>query len=56
MSGLHMKYFVLKPDGADDYAYASRAALWSFAEEIESSNPDLAADLYQWVIDIRENQ
>ena len=44
MGGLYQKYFVLKPWGTDDYAFASRAALSAYAIHIEDENPELAAD------------
>ena len=52
MSGLKMKYFVLKPRGDfhDPYAKASRAALKAYAKAIEDENPELAHDLYTWEI------
>ncbi len=49
MSGLAMKYFVLKPRGLDAYAFASREAMWEYAKAIEGENPSLAADLREWV-------
>jgi len=49
MSGLMMKYFVLKPHGTDIYAQASRQAMRRYAEEIESVNSELAQDLIAWV-------
>ena len=52
MSGLEMKYFVLKPKGEfdDPYAKASRAALKTYADAIEKDNHQLCYDLHQWVI------
>jgi hypothetical protein len=47
--GLLMKYFVLKPNGDDEYAYASREALRAYADSIEDVNPLLADDLRSWV-------
>ena len=49
MSGLTMKYFVLKPAGTDAYAAASRRAMQQFAKDIEIENPELAAGLREWV-------
>lgn len=49
MSGLQMKYFVLKPAGDDPYAKASRAALREYAKSIMDENTELAIDLYDWV-------
>jgi hypothetical protein len=49
MSGLLMKYFVLKPTGDDAYAKASRSAMRKYADAIAAENADLAADLRDWV-------
>ena len=46
--GLQMKYFVLEPKGADQYAIASRCAVWAYADAIRAENPELAADLMEW--------
>lgn len=54
MSGLKMKYFVLKPRGHlpdDPYAKASRMALRAYARTIEEVDEDLAKDLYEWAHD-----
>jgi len=48
MSGLEMKYFVLKPDGFDEYNYASRQAMQAYADAIEETNIGLADDLRAW--------
>lgn len=48
MSGIQMKYFVLKPVGDDAYAMASRAAMRCFARHIEQSNPELAKEVQEW--------
>jgi len=48
MSGLEMKYFVLKPKGKDRYAEASRKALRAYAHHIAIENEDLAKDLLNW--------
>jgi hypothetical protein len=52
MTGLEMKYFVLKPRGAfeDPYAKASRAALKAYAEAILEENPQLYGDIEKWRI------
>ena len=42
MTGLEMKYFVLKPRGNDRYAAASRAAMRRYADVIVGENPALA--------------
>ena len=48
MSGLEMKYFVLKPRGDDAYAKASRAAMRKYALMIREENPDLSDELREW--------
>lgn len=48
MSGLEMKYFVLKPRGLDAYAKASREALLTYAHLIYTTNPELSKDLQDW--------
>ena len=55
MTGLHMKYFMLKPAGDDLYAVASRAATLAYANIIRSTNPVLAKELESWVIDEENN-
>lgn len=50
MSGLMMKYFVLKPSGFDPYAIASRTAMFAYAKAIRKENPDLAKDLADWAL------
>ena len=47
-SGLHMKYFVLKPAGDSNYAIASRRALQAYAKWIADENPDMASELLRW--------
>lgn len=49
MAGLKMKYFVLKPEGDDEYALASREAMANYAAVIRDTNPKLAKDLEKWV-------
>jgi hypothetical protein len=49
MSGLLMKYFVLKPKGDDAYAVASREAMRTYAECIQRENPELSSDIALWV-------
>jgi hypothetical protein len=46
--GLKMKYFVLKPEGNDEYAKASRKAMFVYASSIQLFNPELADDLFKW--------
>lgn len=48
MSGLQMKYFVLKPSGDDKYAEASRKAMRAYSNHIQNENPELAEDLRKW--------
>jgi len=48
-TGLTIKYFVLKPHGADAYAIASRKAIQAYAKSIESTNFKLAKDLFAWI-------
>ncbi len=50
-TGLHMKYFVLKPRGEDIYAVASRRAMNLYAATVEKENPALAEELRKWVTD-----
>jgi hypothetical protein len=52
MSGLLLKYFVLKPASKmkeDIYAYAARDAMEAYARRVEFANPELAEDLLEWV-------
>ena len=49
MSGLRMKYFVLKPHGVSPYAYAAREAMAHYADCICRDDPELANDLCEWV-------
>lgn len=51
MSGLQMKYFVLKPKGNDPYAEASRRAMSAYAAAIRSKNRELADQLSNWALD-----
>lgn len=48
MSGLVMKYFVLKPAGDDIYAKASRMAMRKYAEVVAEENADLTNQLRDW--------
>lgn len=48
MTGLQMKYFVLKPKGNDEYAAASRAAMRRYSKVISNRNPLLAKKLLDW--------
>jgi hypothetical protein len=51
MSGLLMKYFVLKPNGDDAYARAARAAMREYAKHIVTENLQLSDELWQWAQD-----
>lgn len=46
---LVMQYFVLKPDGNDEQAEASRQAMLTYADVIQRTDPDLARDLRFWL-------
>ena len=56
MSGLELKYFVLKPKGNSDYAFASRMAMIAYAANIKKTNPQLANDLHEWIQAETENK
>lgn len=47
--GLLMKYFVLKPEGNDIYAQASRSAMCEYARVVKEEAPTLANELLAWV-------
>ena len=49
MTGLLMKYFVLKPKGKDAYAIASQEAILEYALHIDQENSELADELRSWV-------
>lgn len=49
MSGLQMRYFVLKPEGDGTHHKASQAAMLAYADVIYKDNPTLALELRQWV-------
>ena len=51
MTGLVMKYFVLKPKGTDQYAKASRAAMRQYARLIRQENQELHDELMKWADD-----
>jgi len=55
-TGLIMKYFILKPEGSDEYARASRLAMITYAESIESNNKQLANDLLGWIDRLQEQR
>ncbi len=50
MTGLIMKYFVVKPEGSDPYAQASREAMRAYAHSIDGTNHELAFELIEWVV------
>ena len=59
MDGLLMKYFVLKPNGKDVYAQASRNAMEEYAMTIKKENSRMADDILAWVYreqDIAESE
>ena len=45
---IQMKYFVLKPQGNNAYARASRSAMRIFANVIRTEDPLLADELQEW--------
>lgn len=52
MTGLQMKYFVLRPHAkslSDHYALASRQAMLAYARAIRGHNEQLANELEEWV-------
>jgi hypothetical protein len=49
MTGLMMKYFVLKPRGNDAHAKASRAAMRTYANHMLAENRTFALELRAWV-------
>lgn len=47
---LKLKYFVLSPESSDtDHAEASRDAMLAYANRIEKTDPQRAADIRAWV-------
>lgn len=48
-TGLMLKYFVLKPEGVDVYAEASRLAMMTYADHIEEYNPKFADEIREHV-------
>jgi hypothetical protein len=58
MAGLKMKYFVLKPEGNDIYAEASRMAMREYANIIAKANIEFATEIQEWVtaIDFEREQ
>jgi hypothetical protein len=49
MTGLIMKYFVLKPASNDLFGSASRMAMLTYAEVIKEKNPEFAGEVIAWV-------
>lgn len=52
---LKLKYFVLSPTKDDPYGEASRRALKEYRDKIWSHDPELAADIAAWLIEIRKS-
>jgi len=50
VAGLQLKYFVLKPEGKTIYHEASRQAILRYSEVIREENPELADDLFAWLL------
>lgn len=48
MTGLEMKYFVLKPGGNTAYHEASRHAMRVYANHIRKENLQLANEVQEW--------
>lgn len=53
--GLVLKEFVLKPKDPTLHGYASRMALLTYAEHIESGFPVLAGEIREWVAEETAN-
>ena len=49
MSGLELRYFILKPGAKGRHGMASRAALRAYLRVIAAEQPELALDLKEWV-------
>lgn len=49
MSGLELRYFILKPGAEGRHGMASRAALRTYLRVMAPENPELAKDLKEWV-------
>lgn len=54
--GLKMKHFVLEPTRTDGYGKASRYAMLTYADLIAPKNPEMAADLREWVLEVESHQ
>ena len=50
MSGLEMRYFILKPGAKGKHGTASRAALLAYAYVIKDENPEFYSDLRDWIV------
>ena len=46
--GIRMKYFVLKPEGNNEHARASRMAMLAYADSIWQTAPVLAQEIREW--------
>ena len=49
MSGLEMRYFILKPGGKGLHGFASREAMLLYAKIIEADQPEFAMEIRSWV-------
>lgn len=49
MSKLKTKYFVLKPEGDDIYAKASRKAMETYAKAIKEGDPEFSEEILEWI-------
>ena len=54
-AGLQLKYFVLSPSKKDIYGEASRQAITIYSNCIKEQNPELSADLRQWVLQLEKD-
>jgi len=52
---IELKYFVLKPGGADAYAVASQKAMECYAHAIRKIDPELTTALLAWVTRAKTN-
>lgn len=48
MTGLLLKYFVLKPKGYGWHAHASRMAMLAYADAVRGHEPEFAEELRKW--------
>lgn len=52
MHKLQLKYFVLKPEGNDIFAKASREAMQKYSEIIDKEYPEFALEIRQHLLEI----